>query len=436
MFNGILVLGKKIKLDNGKTEILFGNFTFFVIIILISYTMNKSDLIPSLLKLAISATEKGKFKEAEEIFLKIIDLNDNILLPYINIINIDERILNEKNYKKIKEITNNPFLNNYQKAIGNYLLSINEKKNKNFKNEIQLLEKAYLFLDKAKTKIQYQSELYFKNILPKFWNKKKYNIDKVTIKKNSHFNPIFIIGLPRSGSTLIETILSSSKERIPTCGESNNFNSIIFKQLKKNNLLNENFNINNFEFKIDFNLLSNQIIKKYEDLFIFKKKNNFFFLDKSLENFFYIELILDIFPNAKFIHCKRNLFHTSIAIYQKFLTHLGWAYSYRDILEYFNHYINVIEFYKKKYPNKIYDLELEKLTLENEKKSKEVFNFCNIKWDVNSLEFYKRGDLLLKTASTKQIREKIYNYNEDRFIPYKNLAIKFSKEFTWLKKYI
>ena len=58
----MLVFGKKIKLDNGKTEILFGNFTFFVIIILISYTMNKSDLIPSLLKLAISDTQKGKFK--------------------------------------------------------------------------------------------------------------------------------------------------------------------------------------------------------------------------------------------------------------------------------------------------------------------------------------------------------------------------------------
>ena len=46
--------------------------------------------------------------------------------------------------------------NNSQKAIGNYLLSINEKRNKNFKNEIYLLEKAYLFLDKAKTKIEYQ----------------------------------------------------------------------------------------------------------------------------------------------------------------------------------------------------------------------------------------------------------------------------------------
>ena len=65
-------------IDNGKTEILFGNFTFFVIIIFISYTMNNSNLIPSLLELGISATQQGKFKEAKEFFLKVIDLNDNI----------------------------------------------------------------------------------------------------------------------------------------------------------------------------------------------------------------------------------------------------------------------------------------------------------------------------------------------------------------------
>ena len=70
------------------------------------------------------------------------------------------------------------------------------------------------------------------------------------------------------------------------------------------------------------------------------------------------------------------------------------------------------------------------------KKTKEVYKFCNIKWDVNSLEFYKRKDLFLKTASARQIREKIYIYDKDRFLPYKNLALKFSEEFPWLKKYI
>ena len=99
-------------------------------------------------------------------------------------------------------------------------------------------------------------------------------------------------------------------------------------------------------------------------------------------------------------------------------------------------YLNIIEFYKKKFPKKIFDLDLEKLTLQKEEKAKEVFDFCNIKWDIKSLEFYKRKDLLLKTASVKQIRERIYHYDKDKFAPYKNLAINFYKEFPWLKKYV
>ena len=432
----MFVFGKKIKLDNGKIAILFGNFSFFVIIFFINYTMSKSNLIASLLQSGISAAQKGEFKKAKEIFLKIIDLNDNILSVYLNIINIDEGILKEKNYKKIQEILNYPWINDSQKAMGKFLLSINEKKNKRFINEISLLEKSYSFLNKSKSKTEYQSDLFFKTILPKFYSKKKYNVDTDTVKKNLYMSPVFIIGLPRSGSTLIESILSSSHERIPTCGESNILNSTIVQQLQNNNLFDHNFEISNFNFKIDFNLLSKSIIKKFEDLSVLKKKVNFFFIDKSLENFFYIDLILDLFPNAKFIHCKRNLFHTSIAIYQKFLTHLGWVYSYRDILNYINNYSNIIEFYKKKFPKKIFDLDLEKLTLQKEEKAKEVFDFCNIKWDIKSLEFYKRKDLLLKTASVKQIRERIYDYDKDKFAPYKNLAINFYKEFPWLKKYV
>ena len=83
----------------------------------------------------------------------------------------------------------------------------------------------------------------------------------------------------------------------------------------------------------------------------------------------------------------------------------------------------------------IYDLNLEKFTTQNLKIAKEVFDFCGIKWDPSSLEFYKRNDLKSKTASTKQIRKKIYSYDQAKFKPYKDLAIKFSNEFSWLKKY-
>ncbi len=436
IFKGTLVLGKKIKLDNGNTGIFSGNFSFFVIIIFINYTMNKSNLIETLLKLGISAAEQGKIEEAKEAFLKIITINPNILLAYINLVNIDEKILKKKNFEKVREITNDPLVTNHQKAIGNFILSIYEKRNRKFKDEINLLDKAYYYLENSKTKINHQSNYFFQTLLPKFFSKKKYIIDSSIAKKNNNFNPIFIIGLPRTGSTLVESILSSSQNNIPSCGESNIFNSTILKELQKNNSLNKDFRINDFEFKIDFNFFSRQIKKKYENLFIFNEKKNFFFIDKSLENFFYIDLILDIFPKAKFIHCKRNLFHTSIAIYQKFLIHLGWANSYNDILNYINNYLKVIKFYKKIFSRNIYDLELEDFTKNSDKKAKEIFDFCNIKWDKNSLNFYKREDLKSKTASTIQIRNNIYSYDENRFYPYRKLGFKFSNDFNWLKEYL
>ena len=394
------------------------------------------DSIKELINQAILQSEKGNFLEAEKIYIKIIDLNENYLLAYYNLLQINEELFDDKKFKKVKKILNYSSLTDYEKSIGNFIISVYQRRRKKIEKEIYYLNNAYLFSFKSKEKINRQSDFFFRKIMPSFYDKKKYIVNNDIIKDNFSYNPIFIIGLPRTGSTLIESILSSSKEKIPTFGESFIFNSTIVELLQKNqNIFDPKFQTSNFEFNIDYDLFSKKIKKKYEDFNLFDKKKNFYFIDKSLENFFYIDLILDLFPNAKFINCKRNLFHTSIAIYQKFLIHLGWAHSYRNILDYINNYLNVIEFYKKKFPEKIFDLELENLTKQSEKRSRDVFDFCNIKWDINSLAFYKRKNLQSKTASTKQIREKIYNYDKNKFEPYKDLAIKFSNEFSWLKKY-
>ena len=385
--------------------------------------------ISELINLGISEAEKGNFSEAEKIYLKIIDLNENYLLAYFNLLIINESLFDEKIFQKIKYILKNSNLNTYEKSIANFIISFYERKKKNFKKEIYYLDKAYSYSFKSNENINKQSNYYFRKIIPSSFDKKKYIINKEIQKKFKIYNPIFIIGLPRSGSTLIETILSSSKERIPSCGESSIVNSTLVSMLRIN------FKSNDFKFNINYDIFSETILNKYKNLNLLNKNNKFYFLDKSLENFFYIDLILDLFPNAKFINCERNLFHISISIYQKFLIHLGWAHSYKNILDYIDHYLKVIQFYKKKFPDKIYDLNLEKFTTQNLKIAKEVFDFCGIKWDPSSLEFYKRNNLKSKTASTKQIRKKIYSYDQEKFKPYKDLAIKFSNEFSWLKKY-
>ena len=76
-------------------------------------------------------------------------------------------------------------------------------------------------------------------------------------------------------------------------------------------------------------------------------------------------------------------------------------------------------FIKKKFPNKILTIDLEELTNDPETISKKLLSFCDIVWSEKVLDFYKREDLLSKTASNIQIRKQIYKYNKKRFEPYR-----------------
>ena len=100
------------------------------------------------------------------------------------------------------------------------------------------------------------------------------------------------------------------------------------------NQIKDNFSIGNTEFNIDLGMID----KSIKDIYNYSKEKNF--IDKSLENFFYIDLILKIFPNAKFIHTYRNRFDAAIAIYQSMLIYLPWAHSLNNILLYILNYEN------------------------------------------------------------------------------------------------
>ena len=234
--------------------------------------------------------------------------------------------------------------------------------------------------------------------------------------------------MPRSGSTLVESIISSGKSKIPNGGETAIINWAILKNYR-NDLMNEDMN----KIIFDKKKLKNDILNKYKNLKLLNKDNSFFFTDKSLENFFYIDLILELFPNAKFIHCERNKVDNIIAIYQNFLTKMSWTHSLKDIIKYYNNYLEVMITFNKKFKEKIFSIKLEDLTINSKKVSQDIFKFCNLEWSEKCLEFHKRKDLFSNTASNIQIREKIYKYS-NKYDVYKKYIKKFEQEYSWLKK--
>ena len=187
----------------------------------------------------------------------------------------------------------------------------------------------------------------------------------------------------------------------------------------------------NEKLQINVESFLKKTIKQYKLLNLINENN--IFTDKSLENFFYIELIIKLFPDSKIVICKRNVFQIIISLYQNFLPKIKWSHSIDNILEYIDNYFKIIDNFEKKYPNKMHIIELEKLIKDPINSSKDLFNFCNLEWDKKCLEFYKRDDLISKTASNVQVRSKIFSTDQKKNIAYKEFFQPYANKYEWLK---
>ncbi len=353
----------------------------------------------------------GKVKEAEEEYLNLISINPQDIKSYyglsiLNINNIDTVLYNKlKSFNKSKEITL------YEKSLINFIFSKLEKKKQNIEKEIKYLQISHELCSEANDLFNIQSNFYYKNIISKKFNEIKLEDDYKINEKFNYGNHIFIIGLPRSGSTLVETIISHNKKEIVSMGEFHGINTSILEQIGKL-IYSKDFNHEDFQLKINKKKFQSSLIEKYDN---FEQR---IFLDKSLENFFNIDLILKFFPNAKFVHTFRDFNDAVIGIYQTMLPELSWSHKIEDIKNYIKIYKDTINYFKKIYPNKIIDVDLRVLTNQKESETKKILEFCEIKYNENFLDFDKNDKLFNKTNSFLQVRQKIKNYENNKYKSY------------------
>jgi len=232
--------------------------------------------------------------------------------------------------------------------------------------------------------------------------------------------PIFILGVPRCGSTLVEKIIVSGSQYIPTGEETGILSSFVNQKIIQKQSLNSE--IEDFQIKL---------FERYRQKGLIQKKSNYTFTDKTLDNFFYIGLIKQIFPYAKVINCRRNAISSIMSILKNNLPGVPWAHNLEHIFKYFDIYYRMIENFKKILPNFIYELEFEKLVNNPENESKKLMKFCGLAWDKKCLEFYKRKDLISKTSSNLQIRKAIYKHSKKKYLPYKQFLKKYGDKYSW-----
>ena len=341
----------------------------------------------------------GQFQKAARCLQTALENNSNDLETFYMLHRLGEEVLDSTLKNKIARVIGNSSCTKMDLAYGNLLLAKFEQQAGNYEKEFNYLLKGHDHYFQSK-KIKFEAELkYWFNILPRI--EKIISLKK--LNKNNHIKPIFIIGLPRCGSTLIEKVIVSGTKSIPIGEETGIFNTLIHQGSEE------------------------KILEAYQRKNLIQASSDYTFTDKSLENFFYIKFIKEIFPNAKVINCTRNITSSLMSILQTNLTEIAWTHNLTHISQFFDLYHQKIEYFKTTFPNFIYDLEYEKFVNNPEEESKKLMKHCDLPWDKSCLEFYKRN-MVSDTASNVQIRKAIHKHSLNKYLSYEPFILKHKEE--------
>jgi len=247
-----------------------------------------------------------------------------------------------------------------------------------------------------------QDEKYYKQIKSNYQPNAQHTIDIDKSEKN--LKPIFIVGLPRSGTTLVEQIISSHSQ-VTGAGEL----SFVFKFGQS--------------MATGFSKSSSYNLAKFRHEYLTElmkvSKDNKIVTDKMPHNFLYIGLIASAFPEAKIVHVKRDPAAVCWANYKQYFTskNLGYCYALDDIISYHGLYENLMEFWKSSLGKKIYNLDYELLIVNQENETRNLIDFLGLDWDEKCLspQNNTRG---ISTASNIQVRKKVYQGSSQQWKKY------------------
>ena len=215
----------------------------------------------------------------------------------------------------------------------------------------------------------------------------------------STIRPIFIVGMLRSGTSLVEQIISSHHE-VYGAGELKNLRQIIIPILREH-LTDDKKKLSKKTFL--------SIRQKYlESLSRFNASENVI-TDKWPLNFRSIGFILSAIPEAKIVHLKRDARAVCWSIYKHYFsdTGNGWAYNFEDLSEFYKLYSELMRFWHEMFPGKVYDISYEDLTTNQEDETRKLLEYCELEWDKNCLDFHK-NKRTVETASVLQVQQKMY----------------------------
>ena len=225
--------------------------------------------------------------------------------------------------------------------------------------------------------------------------------------------PVFIVGMLRSGTTLVEQIFASHPA-IYAGGELEFFRGIA-RQLPER--LDDGQPYPECLQTLDAETIGDLSTTYLEQLRRHSGEAERY-TDKNPLNFQHLGLIMLVFPNARIIHCRREPMDLCLSIYlQHFAERHDFAYDFADIAEYHRQYEQLMAHWHSVFPGRIHDVQYEDLVANFESVSRGMLEYLGLEWDENCLEFHRTARSV-GTASHWQVRQPLYTRSVERWRHY------------------
>lgn len=355
---------------------------------------------------AIALVENGQTTEAKACFLAVLDCDPYCTQALLSLSELHKFTLDDDIYQRLKKADKGQYTKKQQVALcyawAKYYKDIGQhQKTFSYWKKGAQIEDARLDYD---IRIAEERMAEIKHIVPEgFKPKAKQTTRKTTLP----FTPIFIVGMPRSGTSLVEQILASHSQ-VADGKELRFLSQAIGDPRAYEDVTEEKRQI-----------LLEDAADNYCQWLAALNPAAPYITDKMPYNYRYIGFIHSMIPQAKILHMKRHPLDTCISCFGTlFSSGQEWSYNLKKTGQYYKLYYETMVYWRNTLPaGSFLDVCYEDLILNPEEKTKELIRYCGLEWEPSCLEFYKT-ERSVRTASMQQVRQPLYSSSVERWKHY------------------
>lgn len=348
--------------------------------------------------------ELGKLNEAISSYVEALRINPDFAEAHNNLSSVKKYVKGDPHIDEMRHQLAAPDLSNHDRlrfsfALGKAYGDVGDREKAfSYLQEGNRLRKADLKYDVASDRALFlEIKSYFSKDGP-------YLNVKESPKVNVDQKPIFIVGMPRSGTTLVEQILASHS-KVHGAGELEFLNKWIQQTDWRASRSNPNQMLN----------IRNGYLSDLTNL----SATGRFITDKMPTNFRWLGFIFNALPEAKVVHVIRDARATCWSNFKYYLSTKGngFGHDLRDVAEYYRMYVDLMGFWRRNFPGKIYDLNYDALTQDQECETHMLLDYLRLNWEPQCLDFHKT-ERAVRTASSTQVRQKMYQGSSEEWRAY------------------